>query len=417
MENVLLALVGMSPAVLTETVWALVVDKNVIPDKIVVLTTTEGQAKIEKELLNSGVWKNMEKALGKKLKFGKASIKVFPSKDEGDYLSDINTLEENEAAADCIMENIRFWSDKPETTIWASLAGGRKTMSALMMSCMSLLGRGDDKVLHVLVKSPYDGPLDPPFFFPEKDKEHITRDGKTIKSSKAKINLIEVPFVKMKGWYSDKYKNEKKNMPTYKELVEMVQESVFPKIVIDYENASLIVNGDKIYLKVPEFAVLALKVGNGIANLQEIQARLKIIVDEVKCIYKELNTKTKKGKIDIDKKLKESGITLWEYAKINGISPKIFNQQTPGWVKDIIKTAEDNIFSSIKAEDVTPRMNALRDKLRKYLPDNLEKLCPKGKKPVDYPKNKIEERGKNPFSVIFERIKQNEKEKMKKKTL
>ncbi|NLC81659.1 MAG: hypothetical protein GX748_10790 [Lentisphaerae bacterium] len=38
-------------------------------------------------------------------------------------------------------------------------------MSALMMSCMSLLGRTEDRLLHVLVNPPFDGPMNPPFLF------------------------------------------------------------------------------------------------------------------------------------------------------------------------------------------------------------------------------------------------------------
>lgn len=399
MKSVLLALVGMTPAVLTETVWALATKKKTIPDKIVVLTTTEGQAKIEKELLNSGVWKNMKRALaakeidiGEKLKFGKASIKVFPSKDEGDYLSDINTLEDNEAAADCIMENIRFWSDQPETTIWASLAGGRKTMSALMMSCMSLLGRKQDHVLHVLVNSPYDSQLDPLFFFPEKNKKHTTRDGKMVRSSDAKIKLIDVPFVKMKGWYKEKFNG--KNMPTYRELVETVQESVWPEIVINYDDASLTINnGEPIFLKGYEFAPVALKVGNGINILQEIQSKLKKIEDEINRIWKGL---------------KEKGVDCesfpWKCAKKHGI-PTSFNDQTPKWIDWANARGEkkSDYFQDGKSVGVTKGMNAVRTELKKCLSENLVyNLLPKRDDPVKYPKEKIILRGKNPFTNILE---------------
>src|SRR3979411_2486609 len=51
-EVVLLAVTGMSPAILTETVWALAQENPpVLPDRIVVLTTTAGKAQIEQELL------------------------------------------------------------------------------------------------------------------------------------------------------------------------------------------------------------------------------------------------------------------------------------------------------------------------------------------------------------------------------
>src|ERR1035437_8468964 len=51
-STILLAVTGMSPAVLTETVWALAQEKEpVIPDRIVVITTISGRQAIERELL------------------------------------------------------------------------------------------------------------------------------------------------------------------------------------------------------------------------------------------------------------------------------------------------------------------------------------------------------------------------------
>src|SRR6266478_2847945 len=50
-EVVLLAVTGMSPAILTETVWALAQENPpALPDLVVVLTTTAGKAQIEQEL-------------------------------------------------------------------------------------------------------------------------------------------------------------------------------------------------------------------------------------------------------------------------------------------------------------------------------------------------------------------------------
>lgn len=282
MKNVLLALVGKSPAVLTETVWTLVTEKSIVPDEIVVLTTTEGRAKIKKELLDSGIWERLKETLTVKkinikgrLLFGESecAIKIFPSRDRKSNLSDIVTSEDNDAAADFIMQSIRGFSENPETIIWASLAGGRKTMSALMMACMSLLGRDTDHVLHVLVNPPYDGVLDPLFFFPEKGKKHTTPEGKEVKSQAAKITLVDVPFVKMRSWYEGKFK---RNPPSYRELVTNVQESVYQNVIIDYNDATLTINGkETLKLAATEFAVLALKVHNRINKLQEIQERLK----------------------------------------------------------------------------------------------------------------------------------------------
>lgn len=50
-ETILLAVTGTSPAILTETIWALAQEKPaVIPHRVVVITTTAGKAAIEGEL-------------------------------------------------------------------------------------------------------------------------------------------------------------------------------------------------------------------------------------------------------------------------------------------------------------------------------------------------------------------------------
>ena len=53
-QIVLLAVTGMTPAVLTETIWALAHEKiPVIPDRVVAVTTTRGKQLMEQELLTS----------------------------------------------------------------------------------------------------------------------------------------------------------------------------------------------------------------------------------------------------------------------------------------------------------------------------------------------------------------------------
>lgn len=51
-QIVLLSVTGQSPAVLTETIWALAQEQPaIIPHRVVVVTTTEGRATLVRELL------------------------------------------------------------------------------------------------------------------------------------------------------------------------------------------------------------------------------------------------------------------------------------------------------------------------------------------------------------------------------
>src|SRR5439155_4705736 len=70
-QIILLAVTGMSPAVLTETIWALAQEKPAtIPDRIIALTTLPGKARIEDELFkptpdyeNLSVWQALRRAV------------------------------------------------------------------------------------------------------------------------------------------------------------------------------------------------------------------------------------------------------------------------------------------------------------------------------------------------------------------
>ena len=204
---VLAAVTGESPAVLTETVWALAREKpRVLPHRVIAITTTRGRERLKAELLESGIWNKLRKEVGAKkgeLLFGASdSIRVIGSRTESCDLEDIVTAEDNLAAADAILETVRGLTSNPDIRLIASLAGGRKTMSTFMALALTLVGRPEDRLCHVLVNPPFDSPwLRPKFYFPIRSSiRHELKDqsGKTVEivsSAKARIELAEVPFV------------------------------------------------------------------------------------------------------------------------------------------------------------------------------------------------------------------------------
>lgn len=222
-EIVLLAVTGMSPAVLTETIWALAHPEPgsdnapTLPHRVVVITTTRGREEIIKALFtknssfgNKTAWETLRLKLAKeglpvkdRLRFGTTGddIRVF-TKPEADTnrnyeLDDIRTPEDNEAAADFILDNLRGFAEDPEKIIIGSIAGGRKTMSALLYACFCLIGRDCDRLTHVLVNEPFEQLRD--FYFPSQPGGVIThRDGGKFNPADAKIQLAEIPFVPLR---------------------------------------------------------------------------------------------------------------------------------------------------------------------------------------------------------------------------
>ena len=108
-----------------------------------------------------------------RLQFGTTGgdIRVFSAPDRrtgrSRELEDIRTPEDNQAAADLVLDEVRRITFNDDTRLVASLAGGRKTMGALLYAALSLLGRPQDRLTHVLVNEPFDDPrLAPRFYFP-----------------------------------------------------------------------------------------------------------------------------------------------------------------------------------------------------------------------------------------------------------
>lgn len=266
---VLIAAVGTSPAVLTETVWALAYrPAPVVPDEVVVLTTTTGKARLRTDLIESGVWRDLVASLVRaripgaaQLRLGETSVRVLPDAD-GNGVDDLRTAEDNMRAADFMLGVVRQYTEDPSAVVYASLAGGRKTMSALLLSCMSLLGRADDRVFHVLT-NPEALALKPAFYFPRAGATHaFAENGKARKIAAARVavDLFEVPFVRMRGWYQEKFKTIP---PTYRALVSRVQSvapaaEVYPTMEIDAWHGCLLLDGKDVGLAPTEFAALVL---------------------------------------------------------------------------------------------------------------------------------------------------------------
>ena len=261
---VLIGVVGMSPAVLSETVWALAHEEEpVVVDEVVAITTVQGAASIRMQLLESGAWHRLVQALADdgvdiagKLAFGASdSIRVIGD-GQRDF-TDIVSPGENELAADFILKVLRQYTEDADVTVIASIAGGRKTMSALMLSCMSLLGREQDRVCHVLVNPPYEQRLDPPFFFPERGVVH--RQGDAEYASEDAVPLLsDIAFVRVRGWYEQ----ESGRQPaSYSRMVQLFRKSAlpalnYPVVTLDCSNGSVSAGEKNTKLNCTQFALL-----------------------------------------------------------------------------------------------------------------------------------------------------------------
>lgn len=274
---VLLAVSGTSPAILTETVWALAHppagQEPVIPDEVVVLTTTRGAEDLQRDLLTpkddwSGkkVWESLSEALlaNSDLRLQFAAARVIELCDKNRIkkpASDLRSAADNAAAADFILEEVRRLAENPDIRIIASIAGGRKTMGALLYAAMSLLGRETDRVTHVLVNEPFD--VCRGFFYPAQPVRQLTAGGAdrtiSVLATNARIELADVPFVPLRNLFE---RDLAKKPGSFASLVQRCSHRVAElarrevELEVCGDRPEILVNKTPVPLSVPEYVLV-----------------------------------------------------------------------------------------------------------------------------------------------------------------
>jgi CRISPR-associated protein (TIGR02584 family) len=200
-RRVLLAVCGLSPQIVTETLYALAtqVQDPFIPTEVHLLTTAEGARRAELALLSDDLgWFHKLRADYRlpAIAFDRQHIHVMRD-DRGNAMEDLRTPQDNRDAANFITAQVRRLSADPDCALHASIAGGRKTMGFYLGYALSLYGRAQDRLSHVLVSDPFESSWD--FFYPTPYSRVLqTRDGKLADTALAQVTLAEIPFVSLR---------------------------------------------------------------------------------------------------------------------------------------------------------------------------------------------------------------------------
>lgn len=200
-RRILLSTAGGTAQVITETLYAINKDGLPWPDEIRVITTTTGAKKVQKGLLIDGHLDRLCEELGRdRPAFDITKILIIPDAN-GQPVDDARSLADHEALGDFIMTQVRDITADKDTVLHASLAGGRKTMTFYLGYAMSLFGRDQDTLSHVLVSERFENL--PDFWYPSQlqgDLEKTTRTGEVLeilKSADAQVTLAQIPFIRL----------------------------------------------------------------------------------------------------------------------------------------------------------------------------------------------------------------------------
>lgn len=201
-RRILLVVTGLTPQVVTETLYALAITQHqkFVPTEIHVITTAEGAQRARLSLLDAQVGHFHalchEYALPPIL-FPISHIHIIPDI-QGQPLADIRTPEDNLCAADFISHLVREFCSDDHAALHISIAGGRKSMGFFVGYALSLFGRIQDALSHVLVNDPFESLTD--FFYPPKQGRVLhDRNQRPVHTDDARIMLADIPFVRLRG--------------------------------------------------------------------------------------------------------------------------------------------------------------------------------------------------------------------------
>lgn len=206
-RRLLVAVTGLSPQIVTETLYALAVaplGPPFIPTEIHLITTRGGAEKARLALLSDepGWFRRLRRDYAlPAIHFTDASIHLLEDGD-GQPLDDIRSPEDNRRAADGITGIVRAFTADADCALHVSIAGGRKTMGFFLGYALSLYGRPQDRLSHVLVSAPFESSNG--FYYPT-PHSHVLEvpGGRLVDSADARITLADIPFVSLRHGLPD----------------------------------------------------------------------------------------------------------------------------------------------------------------------------------------------------------------------
>lgn len=254
-RRVLVCVTGLTPQVVTETVFALSTREPAWqPTEVHVLTTVTGAAHSRSLLLpgGQGQFTRLCEEYGfAGIEFDESKVHVLAGPD-GLPLDDIRSPSDNMAMADAILAKIAEFAADPDCALHVSLAGGRKSMGFFAGYALSLYGRPQDRLSHVLVSSGFE--TNPEFFYPPRTPRTLTgRNGEQLSTADARVDLAEIPFVRLR----DRLPSELLSGGRFADAVAAAQRLESPRLVISLGERRVICGGEEIPLSPVNFAIYA----------------------------------------------------------------------------------------------------------------------------------------------------------------
>lgn len=245
MKRILIAVCGLTPQILLETLYALYRCGR-FPGRVILLTTAPGAKLIHKTVLGE----NGQLAIflrdhglpdsGNLLSPSDIFVPMVGSR----QIEDITSLEESKAFQDLCMR-VTWDMTRESDAVDFSIAGGRKTMSACLALAAQCYGRAQDELFHVLVAPELEG--DPRFFYPQSPDEEKA----------AHITLAHIPYFRLRSHLPSSFLHAPQMPETLLENASLSNSASFPSLTLNIPHRTVCLK-DKIVQLSPVFFALFL---------------------------------------------------------------------------------------------------------------------------------------------------------------
>ncbi len=281
-RRVLLAVSGLTPQIVTETIYALAADEHApfVPTEVHLITSAEGAHRAELSLLSDDLGWFHKLCADYHLpgvRFDRSHIHVMRDA-HGQTMNDIRSPSDNQAAADFITAQVRTITADPACALHASIAGGRKTMGFYLGYALSLYGRPQDRLSHVLVSEPFESSYD--FFYPTPYSRVLqTRDGQLADTAMAQVTLADIPFVSLRHGLPIALLA---GQASFNDAVAAVRAALAPaQLVLDLSRQRILAAGREVALPPAELALLAVFARRTIQGEGPLSAPTKGVPDAI----------------------------------------------------------------------------------------------------------------------------------------
>lgn len=258
-RRVLLAVSGLSPQIVTETLYALAVraGRPWIPTEIRLLTTVRGAEHARLNLLSAepGWFERLRADYAlPPIRFDADGIEVIRDA-AGAPLADIRSQADNDATADALTEAVRALTADADCALHVSIAGGRKTMGYYLGYALSLFGRAQDRLSHVLVDEGFEG--HPQFYYPSPGERVIHTLGpnpRPLDCQRAAVTLAEIPFVRLREGQPEALLG---GQARFSDVVAALNRALAPpRLAIDVAEARVVAGDQPVALRPADLAFL-----------------------------------------------------------------------------------------------------------------------------------------------------------------